>query len=388
MPVEITDRGTTTLIVYDRHLESTAALIRKSPLPLLSVGNRYLCEHQMEWLSDAGYRKLRFSLFDRQRETEKLVGDGERWGAEVAYSIDPASLSIKEILRKHRHYTQSGLLILEGSAIFRFKFPTEILRSTLFVSQNHPLPLIYLTQDDLKTLVSTLEKPRTVGELVTTAMQTMPDLRLQDVPDAFYHPLTNIGEFGRMNRVIQAQPAILHFKGVLHNPQVVVGRKVNLAKTCVLKGPALVGDNAILRSEAEVGPGAFIGERSFIDSGARIKNSVIAPDTYIGKYTCFENKYVSGNYVLDLEGKNYIFIDDPMIIDDFSRSWKRIVDRTRWLEKACTCLLLVVGLPLFPLLALIHRLQKGSWWKQQEVLLQPVKKDLSGRYDYQWEVGS
>lgn len=389
MPVAIPDRGVTTLIVYDRVPEEMEKLTKKEPLPLLSVGNRYLIEHQLEWLSDQGFRNIRLSLSDRAHETEKHVMSGSRWGCKVTHSMDPEYLDITERLKKHRSHFTGGALVMDGKSMIHFPFPSALESTTLFSRNDYLVSLAYCSEKDLDRFLAEVDTGGTT-DLIDWISDNVPEAQVVDVCDnihdehdsqtIFTHNLTSIDAYLEMNAEIMEHPEVLDFKGSKMKYGVRWGRKTHISSNTRLFGPSLIGDGAYVKGDTSIGPGAFIGDRSYIERGAMVRDSVIAPGTYVGRHTRFEGQYVCRNYVLDLRTKTHIIIDDPLILGDMSRApvW------SKGMERVAAWLLLIPLLPFIALLAPVHRLVFGAWITSEQVLSQPVKRTLKGEYDFQW----
>ncbi len=377
MPLAVTDREIPCLLLYDAE-SKTSKLTGRMPLPLLCIGNRFLFEHQLEWLSDEGFKDLRLSLADRPRETEAVVGGGARWGVSVRYTMDPEHAALGERLQKHPCRASKGVLLVDGDALLRFPIPRDLNQSLAFENGSGPLPILYLIQEDWTKLLGA-PCPGNLAELCLAIKEILPQIGKVRV-DAFYRPVHDIETFQQVNRSIRECDEGFQFKGFERAPNVRVGRMTHISSRADLRAPCLIGDGVVIRGNAIIGPGAFIGDRSFVESGAHIHESVVAPGTYIGPNTSFEGQYVCRNYTLDLERGTAIFVDDPMILGDLARPmvWSRGAMRL------VAGFSLVLAFPLLLLLLPIHRLLRGRWMISQWMLLQPVKKNLLGEFDFQW----
>ncbi len=389
MPVAIPDRGIPTLIIYDKAPEEMEKLTKKEPLPLLPVGNRYLIEHQLEWLGDQGFRNIILSMGDRPQAIEKHIMTGSRWGCEVTHSTDPEYMNIRERLNKHRSHFEEGCLIMDGKSMIHFPFPEKLEITTLFCRNDYLVSLVYCQKEHLDRFLEESEAKSTQG-LIDWISDNVDEAALVDVKDnirdehdqttLFIHELTSLDAFLAMNAEIMEHPEVLDFKGSKMKYGVRWGRKTHISSDTRLFGPSLIGDSAYVKGETSIGPGAFIGDRSYIEKGAMVRDSVIAPGTYVGRYTRFEGQYVCRNYVLDMKTKTHIIMDDPLILGDMRRSpaW------SKGIEQMLAWILLIPASPLILLLAAIHRLLLGSWVVSEKVLLQPVKRNLKGEYDHEW----
>lgn len=375
MPVEISDRGLSTLVLYHRLEGDLSLLTRKEPVPMLCVANRTLVEHQLSWLSDMGFRKVGLSFNDRSKEVERLVNNGERWGVQVQHLMDPPNLSLQERLRKHDTQENEGLLIVEGNAAITCDLPRVLDDTTVFQAKTGLLPILFACAKDLRHIIAECEA-QTVAELCAWVADTLKPNKIS--VNAFYHPLKDLPEFLHMNQEMLGHPEVINFHGLAIQDGVRHARRSQISPKAEFKAPVLIGEDVDIKREAEIGPNVLLGDRCFIDRGAHLANSVIGPDTYVGRNTSFVNKYVSRNYVVDMENKTAIFVDDPLILGDLTRT-NNAVD---FIERSLALLALVLLLPLLLLLLPLHRILHGQWMISERILKQPVKRNLKSGYDY------
>jgi NDP-sugar pyrophosphorylase family protein len=378
MPTQHEPRTIPTVLVYERGLKTAEKLIIKSPLPLLCIGNRYLVDHQLEWLTDVGFRKVRLSLSDRPREVEEHVGNGNRWGLNLTTSNDPDFLSAEALLQKNVPSDWEAVFIVDGDSLIRFEVPELGEQSACFFSRDKQLPVMYLTREDFQTVIEQADV-EDVAHFCEAALEILPQMERHDVFARFFR-ITEVEDFYQLHQTVDNIPGMFNFKGGAREEGVRLGRRTKVSAKATITGPALIGDGAFIQADAKIGPSAYIGDHAFIQEGAVIKNSVIAPGTYIGKNTFLENKYVCRNYLLDLKDHTSLLLEDPLIIADMGRP----VEWGKGFSRGLAILLAWLSLPLVLVLLLVHRLTKGCWWKSEQILRNPVKMNLKGEYDYEW----
>ncbi len=381
MPVEVLDRGLHCLILYHRPLGELAKLTGKDPMPLLCAGTRYLVEHQLDWLCDQGFKQIRLALNDRSRPTEDLVGGGERWGCQVTYAFDPHNLDPRLRLRKHQAFVGEGMLLLEGNAIVRASLPPDLVETTIFTHGDQILPMLFCAGADWERIVAEASDAdlASITQLCDWASRHLAARRIA-IEDLFYFELDDLPAFMEMNRAMLQQPDAFYFRGHVVVEGVRRGRRVAIADGVQLEAPIIIGDDATVKREAQIGPNVVLGHNTYIERGATIRDSVIAPSTYVGRRTEFVGKYVCRNYVVDLQSKVGIFVDDPLILGDLTRS----IGVVELVERGVAFLMLVALLPLLLLLLPLHRLLRGRWLVTESILVQPVPRNFKNGYDLQW----
>jgi len=380
MPVNTPARVLPSLVLYQRPDGEAAKLTGKEPLPLIAVGNRCLVEHQLDWLSDQGFKKVILNMDDRPRAIQSMVRSGARWGTQVIYVESPADrpLPLNERLRKNLAKAEHGILLVDGDSVLDFEIPETLKKSTSFVSTNGQLlPVVFCTDSDLRRILAECKAPD-MGGLCAWVAEKLEPVRVE--VKAFFHHINGIDAFLEMNRVILAQPDNFSFRGSLVKGGIRRGRRISISEKSTIHEPALIGDQVFIRGNAHIGPNALIGDRCFIDRGAHIMNSVVAPDTYIGRNTSFEGQYVCRNYVVNLADKTTIFIDDPIILADLTRG----NDWTRFPRRLLSGVLFLLSIVPMLFLMPLHRLLKGNWVHREKILKQPVQRNLKNDFDYFW----
>lgn len=94
-------------------------LTDKVPKPLVEVRGKALAEWQIEWLVGRGFRRIVFCVgYLAERFVERL-GDGSRWGVEIAYSVEENLLGTAGALRNAEEYCggEDQILVVNGDII-------------------------------------------------------------------------------------------------------------------------------------------------------------------------------------------------------------------------------------------------------------------------------
>lgn len=82
--------------------------------------------------------------------------------------------------------------------------------------------------------------------------------------------------------------------------QVWAGKDVRLADSVRLMGPSYIGDHAIVRAGATIGPFASVERDCVVDCGTTVEQSSILPATYLAPGLLFRNAAVDGAILQDL----------------------------------------------------------------------------------------
>jgi hypothetical protein len=99
-----------------------------------------------------------------------------------------------------------------------------------------------------------------------------------------------------------------------------VPKGVYVSKSAVVKDgvkmipPVTIGDHALIESGAEIGPSAFIGNGAVIDVRAKIEETVVFPDTYVGRNVRLSERIVSKNCAVSAGNGRIEFIKDFSVL--------------------------------------------------------------------------
>lgn len=93
-----------------------------------------------------------------------------------------------------------------------------------------------------------------------------------------------------------------------------LGRNVVIERGTEIKPSVLLCDNVWLERNVRLDGEVIVGAGSFIGEGARLKNTIVCPDTYVGAELEFENKIVAGKRIIDIETSAWTDVDEPGVV--------------------------------------------------------------------------
>jgi carbonic anhydrase/acetyltransferase-like protein (isoleucine patch superfamily) len=82
--------------------------------------------------------------------------------------------------------------------------------------------------------------------------------------------------------------------------QVWVGEGVKLAASVRVIGPTYIGDRAVVRAGATIGPFASVEHDCVVDCGTTVERATVLPDTYLAPGLLIRHQLVDGGYLEDL----------------------------------------------------------------------------------------
>lgn len=142
-----------------------------------------------------------------------------------------------------------------------------------------------------------------------------------------------------MNFNILHNPGKFTLPGYSAEKGVYLGRNVVLERGTLVKGPVLLQDNVWCARNVHLDGDVTIGAGSFIAEGAKLRNTMVLANTYIGKGLELENKIVCGNRIIDVEDGAWTDVEDSGVASYigrvsagdgfFKRIWRFVAGRSR-----------------------------------------------------------
>jgi hypothetical protein len=231
-------------------------LADRSPLVAAPLLGRSVVEYWLEALATRGAKHVIVLASDRPHAIRALIGDGRRWG-----------------LRAEVVPTARELTIEEARAKYRRDDATEWLPNSDVVLTDHlpDQPLLPLFESYASWLAAARAwMPRTVTP-------------------------------GRIG-VREIRPGIW------------VGLRAEIDRTAQLMAPCWIGDHVRIGRHVHIGPGAMIDDRVVIDDAARVTESVIGPDTYVGKFVSVERSLAQGAQLINWQMSSVVTVPDAFLL--------------------------------------------------------------------------
>ena len=238
------------------------------------------------------------------------VADSTAWIDETLPGVNPAELPVagrSAIEYALEEAARQGYAMAE---VLDYR-PSDRLAAAFADPSATPLPVFYIrgegepprTIDELKRVSSPLTQNLDSGE--TTVVW---GLKIGDVV------IDGVRAWHKVNfDVVRSSP---RFTLPCYSAEkgIYLGRNVVIEHGAEIRPSALLCDNAWLRRNVTLDGDVIIGSGSLVGEGARLKNTVVCPDTYIGAELDFENKIVAGNRIIDLETQAWTEVEEPGLV--------------------------------------------------------------------------
>ncbi len=309
------------------------------PKPMIPILGRPMMEYILEAVREAGITEILVTLHYRPNLIQDYFGDGSEWGVHLEYAIEDEPLGTAGSVKNGGHFLDEPFLIISGdalmdydlSALMDYHQKTGALVTFCLARVQDPSEFGIVVTDDKGRVQRFQEKPgpsEVFTDTVNTGIYVMEPRVLDDIPpetefdfshDLFptllereepLHGYIAKGYWSDIGNVDQLEQATwdlveglvdLPFPGEEIRPKIFVEGTAHIEEGCSLQGPAWIGRDAILRSGAVVGPYAVIGRHSEVDSGARVRRSIVLDSSYIGEHAEIRGAFCGNRVLLEQE---------------------------------------------------------------------------------------
>jgi hypothetical protein len=134
-----------------------------------------------------------------------------------------------------------------------------------------------------------------------------------------------------------------------------------------IHGPVLVGPGCVVEAGAEIGPAAVLAHDVYVADGARVRQSLVMANTYVGGQITLENSLAQGNSIQSLKWdvRSVLSPQDAMMAPLRARA----NSATPWTSRLLAALVVLALLPWLLLALLLQKLVTGNalWLSVQVV---------------------
>jgi hypothetical protein len=244
------------LIICPTERKNTQLLAQQTPLAVFPVLGKPFVFYSIEHLAAKGAKKITVLAADRPEQVRAAIGDGSRWGVEIEVFPEQCELSIAEARKKYRRPEDTNWLADPDDAITADHWPTN-RQCDLFSSYAN--------------LFAAVKNARAQAEVDRIGLREI-------------------------------------------EPGIWVGNRTSISPTAQLKAPCWIGNNVSIAAHAVIGPAAVVDDLCVVDAHSEITNSLIAPETFVGKFTSINNSIALGNTLINWSNNSHAVITDPFLL--------------------------------------------------------------------------
>jgi hypothetical protein len=280
------------LLICPGEREAVAALAEAAPLCNLPILGKRLIEYWLEHLAECGAKQVYVLATDRPEQVRALVGDGARWGLQIEVLPEVRELTVEEARDKYQ--SPEPWLAAPDDAQLMDHLPGLPARA-LFTSY---------------------------ANWFAALQAWMPRAATAD----------RIG-------IRQLQPGIW------------VGLHADISPEAELRAPCWIGDDVQVGAGAIIGPNSVLENRVFVEEDARISDSVVGSETFIGNLTEVRRSVVIGSTLVSWKLGSCIKVHDAFLLCPLGRQ-RTVFSPVGLLSRlaAAWAITLTLPLALYPVL--------------------------------------
>ncbi|MDZ5470993.1 sugar phosphate nucleotidyltransferase (plasmid) [Bacillus sp. 31A1R] len=325
-------------------------LTEKIAKPLVPIMNRPVMEYCIDWFKLQGIKEIAITLQYLSKSIIDFFGDGSKYGVKLIYFTENSPLGTAGGVRNITHFLDDTFVVISADILTdfslqdAFQYHLEKRSQFTMITTKVSFPNDYgivLKHGDGR-IRAFIEKPpiyKWVSDQVNTGIYIIEPEIINYIPNNRYFDFSRdlfplllsrklnffayelIGywiDIGQFSTYLNANRDILggklKVKMDLNNKlkdNVWIGSNSDVNPEAIVEGPALIGSGCKIESGAHIKPYSIIGNHTIIHSkaeidesiiwsnvtiqeGARLNQTIIGSNTYIGERTIIDNQAVIG----------------------------------------------------------------------------------------------
>ena len=336
------------LIFADRLGRELQPLTERTAVALLPVVGKPVLEHALERAVAAGLREALIAISPQAEDVRAAFRDGRRWGMRLDYVLTRGEAEPDEVVELGRSRLAGEVLALRGDVVHGASL-ARFLRSAGEIAG----PVVYGKTPDAP-ICFCLHRAGGRGGLEPLRWPDAPNLAppawpVVELDEGIANCLDSLAAFHRINldAVAGRVPGL-----IVPGRQVALGLTVGLrsrvSPRSLRRGIALVGANCRIEPSAELHGEVVVANHVMVDRLARLRDSVVLPDTYIGEMVDVSDAIVQGNRLIRVDIGAVLSVAETFLLADLeAATLSRLMAEP--LNRALGAIILGLSLPLWPL---------------------------------------
>jgi mannose-1-phosphate guanylyltransferase/phosphomannomutase len=329
------------------------------PKPMLPLLNKPVMEYSLELLKKHGIQEIAVTVQYMSSAIENYFGDGSKWGVKIRYFEDAPPLGTAGSIKQAEEFLDEPFVVISGDALTDFNLSkgidfhkSEDRIVTIFQKEvSNPLDFGLVVTNDVGKVVKYIEKPNwneVISNTVNTGIYIMnPEIfsymqsnQFCDFSHDIFPLLLEENErvcgylsdgywldIGAFSQYRQAHFDLLTKKVDVEIgctevfPSVWMGEGVRIEEGATIRGPVLIGDEAVIKTGAIIEPYSVIGKNSKVCEYAHLTKTILWNDVYIGKHCELNSTTIAHGTVVE----DGVTLFEKSILADHCKLGKNIV---------------------------------------------------------------
>jgi hypothetical protein len=248
------------LVICPGDRPEVAHLAEHVPLVVAPLLGKSLIEYWLEALSSRGVRHVVLLVCDRPHQVRAVVGTGARWGLTIDLVTQSAELAIETARQRFRPPAEPGWTE-DGDVLLLDHLPGQ---------PQHRMFESYAAW--FAAVMAFVPRAATAARIGAREIQ----------------------------------------------PGVWVGLHAQIHRSARLHAPCWIGEHTAIGPGACIGPGALLDDRVVIEEGARVTQSIIQPETFVGPLISVENSLAHGSTLVNWKTGSCLQVPDGFFLCSLS----------------------------------------------------------------------
>ncbi|MFZ4702132.1 MAG: sugar phosphate nucleotidyltransferase [Candidatus Methylumidiphilus sp.] len=349
------------VILADRIGHELSPLTDRTCPALLPVAGKSVLGHNLDKLANAGFKRAVVVIGPFADQIRTQFEFGQRWGMEIDYWGTRGEEDPQAVLAQiPKGKDEKEFLILRGD-IIRSHCLGDFLKQASATDGEvlHGvaggmalgLTLCRTPNNDL----AWLHWPKLAhGEPIPANSSTI------EVLGAKVYLLDSLAAYHRANLDAAAgRISGLNIPGRQVALGMTQGRNSKASPRSLKHGIAFIGSGCDVHPTAELSHEVVISDDVIIDRHAKLADTVVLPNTYVGELVSLNHSIVWGNELIRVDIDSHVRVSDAFLLADL-RQTTLGNSLSPWLNRLGGLLLLLLSLPFWPLAALAALQEKLS----------------------------
>lgn len=368
------------------------------PAPMVPIANRPIMAHNIELLARQGVKHITVAVYDRAGYVEAYFENGSRWGVELDYVLQrepwgsagslkwaesiiqetvlviPADILIDidiwAVLEAHQK-NQNLITIAvhpcgQGEAQRLYIGPEGEISCRLPDLSGQPLGYntgVYCLEPELLERIPSRTCFDIHTDLLPTLLKDGVSIGVYTIED-YWNPLESINQYHEAQLAFlydawqthtiddQRRMRFYSLAGKHKQNGVWIGRNPVIHPSARITPPVLIGENCRIGKSVELGPDVVVGDNVIIDDEATVVDSVIMPQSYLGRFVNVDKRVIVRSQFIDIPTAQSIEIVDRFLLSEVDEG---VVERSlkRWLSFSLAAILFLLALPILVVLVFL-----------------------------------
>jgi NDP-sugar pyrophosphorylase family protein len=346
------------IILADRLGHELRPLCDQTCPALLQIAGKPVLEHTLDMLAGAGLKKAVVVIGPFAEQLRTFLGDGRRWGMELDYCVTrgeepPAAvLAQLPVVSEPTLFLRGDMLRTPVLGEFLAQAAGREAEAMQAVLSGHSSGIgLYPPAADDFTAVHWPDLA--AGSVLASGAAV-------DFPEACAFRLESFANYHQANLAAAAgRLAGLLLPGRQTALGLTQGRNSQVSPRSLKVGVAFVGTGCRIHATAELSGEVVICDDVIIDAHARLTDTVVLPNSYVGELVDLRNAIVRGNDLIRVDSGVHLHLTDAFLLADLQKISLGHTF-TPSLHKLAGLVLLLLSLPLWPFAALAAYLENPS----------------------------